>query len=276
LVRVEPFVYQKITAFKERVQMVNKINEIIESLNGVFDENQVKEYVTNELLNYYTKEEVDSAIADIDLSPYATKTYVDDAIDSIDFSPYATKTYVDDAIDDIDLTPYATNDRVNNEVETLDNKIDNKQNLISVTKPIKISDNNIGFEDLKFSSRTVDKWYQDVGIGSTGIGTLSTDVLLIIMYDSYNRLFAYLPKGTPVKSNSFLTFYGTNGVVEILYSSIFTSQNSVQGYKRNIFSSDHTDYISLSIESRNDVAQTSFRKYNSIKDEQNSICMMYR
>ena len=277
MVRVEPFIYQKITAFKERVQMVNKINEIIESLNGVFDESQVKEYVTNELLNYYTKSEVDEAIADIDFTPYATKDYVYNAIADIDFTTYATKDYVDDAIEDIDFTPYATNVRVDNEVETLDDKIDTKQDLISVTNPIKLSNNNIGFENLKFSSRTVDKWYQDVGLGSTGTGTLNTDVLLIIMYDNYNRVFAYLPKGTPVKNNSFITFYGTSGIIELGFPSIFTSSAyGLQGYKRNISSQDKGDYISLSIESRNDAAQTSFNKYNSINEVLNSVCMMYR
>lgn len=138
MVTVEPFFYQKTTAFKERVQMINKINEIIESLNGVFDEEQVKEYVANELLNYYTKEEVD------------------DAIDSIDLSPYATKTYVDDAIDSIDLSPYATNERVDDEVETLDDKIDTKQDIVSAVSPIGISNNEISIDSSKIIESATD------------------------------------------------------------------------------------------------------------------------
>ena len=33
MVIIQPFDYEKITAFKERVQIVNKVNEIIEYLN---------------------------------------------------------------------------------------------------------------------------------------------------------------------------------------------------------------------------------------------------
>ena len=108
--------------------MVNKINEIVESLNGVFDEEQVKEYVTNKLLNYYTKEEVDTAIAEIDLSPYATKVYVDDAIDSIDFSPYAT------------------NERVDNEVQIIDDILNSKLDISIIEPSNKLS----VLEDNKF------------------------------------------------------------------------------------------------------------------------------
>lgn len=151
MVRVEPFVYQKITAFKERVQMVNKINEIIESLNGVFDENQVKEYVANELLNYYTKEEVDDAIDSIDLSPYATNVRVDNEVETI-------------------------NDRVDKEVETLNNKIDLKQNILSVGDGLELINDvlNLGNWVLDISEDWT-KYYDDT------TKTMLKDVLIFLV-----------------------------------------------------------------------------------------------
>lgn len=195
MVRVEPFIYQKITAFKERVQMVNKINEIVESLNGVFDENQVKEYVANELLNYYTKEEVDTAIADIDFSPYATKVYVDDAIDSID------------------LTPYATNERVNEEVETLDNKIDTKQNILNVGNGLDLNNDNLSLKD--FVIYPSNNWSNLITL-QYGDLTVSNDLIIEIFNSNIGiQEFIYMPKGSYKGiSQKFITktsgVYGTN------------------------------------------------------------------
>ena len=134
--------------------MINKINEIIEKINSGdigLTEDQVREIITTELSDYYTKEEVDDAIDDIDLTPYATKTYVDDAIDSID------------------LTPYATNERVTNEVETLDNKIDEEvQNLdsekIDIHKENNLTDSNDTIYTLKKAIKLFNPT-SDYGVG---------------------------------------------------------------------------------------------------------------
>lgn len=44
MVRVEPFVYQKTTAFKERVELANKLNEIIKIFNDVDIESKINEF----------------------------------------------------------------------------------------------------------------------------------------------------------------------------------------------------------------------------------------
>lgn len=64
--------------------MVNKINEIIESINSGLDPEEVLRIVRTELENYYTKEEVDDLIASIDLSGYYTKTEVDVIADALE------------------------------------------------------------------------------------------------------------------------------------------------------------------------------------------------
>ena len=71
MVRVEPFFFQMMTAFKERLQMANKINEIIDVLNnGTMDEETVRAMIEEELLNYYprsevyTKTEVDTSLSE--------------------------------------------------------------------------------------------------------------------------------------------------------------------------------------------------------------------
>jgi len=211
MVTVEPFFYQKTTAFKERLQMINKINEIVESLNGVYDANQVREYVSNELLKYYTKEEVDNAIA------------------SIDFTPYATKTYVNDAIDSIDLTPYATNERVNEEIETLDNKIDTKQNILSVSNGLELSNDNLSLKD--FVVYPSNNWSNIIKL-EYGNFTVTTDCIIQLVDSNLGiQTFIYIPKG-----NYNGTVYHT--IFNVLETS-GTNIKSIDFYKLAVFLSSN-------------------------------------
>ena len=78
-----------------------------------------------EIAELATKEYVDSAINNVDLSGYATKTYVDSAVSNIeipevDLSNYATKTYVDSAINNVDLSGYATTEYVDSAINNVD------------------------------------------------------------------------------------------------------------------------------------------------------------
>ena len=90
------------TAFKERIQVVNKINEIIEKVNAGLDPAEVLAIVRAELENYYTKEEVDDLIASIDFTPYYTKTEVDAIVSRIDGDVDALEGRMDTAEGDID------------------------------------------------------------------------------------------------------------------------------------------------------------------------------
>lgn len=118
---------------------------------------KINDLVGFDLYDYYTKDEVNQLIGEIDLSAYAKKTdipsldgyaketYVDNAIAAIpetdlsnyytktetnsainnakpDLTPYVTKTYVDDAIDGItipSLDGYATEDYVNDAIANI-------------------------------------------------------------------------------------------------------------------------------------------------------------
>ena len=72
---------------------------------------KIDKLVGIDLSNYYTKEEVDAALAgvDVDLSNYYTKAETDAAINAAkpDLTGYATEKYVDDAVAAVDLTDYA-------------------------------------------------------------------------------------------------------------------------------------------------------------------------
>lgn len=122
MVNVQPFVFQHVTAFKERLQLANKINEMIAVLNNTMDPEEVLAIVRAELVNYYTKEEVDDLIAGIDLSPYYTKTEVDGIIDGVQDS-------IDVITDDVDALE------------------ENKQNVLTPVAPITIEDNAISLKD---------------------------------------------------------------------------------------------------------------------------------
>ena len=87
----------------------NKIEGIdltpYETIKGASDKYQPKgNYLTEHqsLENYYTKDEVDAALEDVDLSNqlenYATKEYVDGKIDELDLTGFAKKSDVDSAV----------------------------------------------------------------------------------------------------------------------------------------------------------------------------------
>lgn len=96
----------------------------LENSHGVTTE-YVATKIEAELADYYTKEQTDAKLKniDVDLSEYATIKYVDNAIanapgggGSVDLSDYATKAYVNNAVAnveaDVDLTNYTTFDDV--------------------------------------------------------------------------------------------------------------------------------------------------------------------
>lgn len=83
---------------------------------------------TSVLGDYYTKSEVDNAVANVkvDLTGYATEEYVRNQIDEIpdvDLTGYATEQYVQDQIDaipEVDLSDYATKQNLQDAIEAID------------------------------------------------------------------------------------------------------------------------------------------------------------
>lgn len=180
MVNVQPFVFQHVTAFKERLQLANKINEMIAVLNNTMDPEEVLTIVRAELVNYYTKEEVDDLIAGIDLSPYYTKTEVDGIIDGVQDS-------IDVIADDVDALE------------------ENKQNVLTPVAPISIDDNSISLND--FTEVTDTDWssYGSAVFDAEGHGrwtvTIPKDILLVSAYNgvsNYNPVLAQtlIRKGT--------------------------------------------------------------------------------
>lgn len=107
--------------------MVDKINEIIESVNAGLDPEEVLAIVRTELENYYTKEEVDDLLSQIDLSLYYTKTEVDTIISRVDGDVDALEGRMDTAEDDIDTLETGKQD-----VLTVGDGIDITSDVISL------------------------------------------------------------------------------------------------------------------------------------------------
>ena len=126
MVNVEPFIFQKVTAFKERLQMVDKINEIIEVVNDMdIDPEQIQAMIEEALGDYYTKEEVDELFANIDFSPYYTKTEVDAIVDGVEDR-------IQVAEDDIDALEIS------------------KQDVLTAGDGIDITNNTVSLSDREF------------------------------------------------------------------------------------------------------------------------------
>lgn len=85
MVRVEPFIFQMVTAFKERLQLADKLNEVIDVLNNIeIDPEQIREIVETMLGDYYTKTEVDEIIASLPITNVYTKTEVDSIVGAVE------------------------------------------------------------------------------------------------------------------------------------------------------------------------------------------------
>lgn len=131
MVNVEPFIFQKVTAFKERLQMVDKINEIIEAVNtSLLSPDEIRQMIENELTDYYDKAEIDQMFSTIDFSPYYTKTEVDAITDAIEDRVQTNE-------DDI-----ATLETAKQDVLTAGTNIDITNNVISLGEwePVPLSE----------------------------------------------------------------------------------------------------------------------------------------
>lgn len=138
MVNVEPFIFQKVTAFKERLQMVDKINEIVDTINtSVIGPDEIRQIVENELTDYYDKAEIDQMFSTIDFSPYYTKTEVNAIISRVDGDVDAVEGRLDTAEDDIDALETNKQD-----VLTAGTNIDITNNVISLSEwePVPLSE----------------------------------------------------------------------------------------------------------------------------------------
>lgn len=147
MVNVEPFIFQKVTAFKERLQMVDKINEIIDAVNSLdIDPEQIQAMIEEALADYYTKEEVDELLANIDFSPYYTKTEVNAIVSRVDGDVDAVEGRLDTAEGDIDALEI------------------NKQDVLTAGDGIVIDNNEVALKGWKMVP--LDEWanlFEDLG-----------------------------------------------------------------------------------------------------------------
>ncbi len=141
MVNVEPFVFQMVTAFKERIQMVSKINEVIDALNETLDPEEVRTIVTEMLSDYYNKEEIDEMFDSIDFSPYYTKTEVNAIVDRIDGDVDTVEGSVASLADRMDDAETEL-DNLGGRMSTAEGDIDNletsKQNVLTAGEGIQI------------------------------------------------------------------------------------------------------------------------------------------
>lgn len=89
---IEPLEYTENTAFKERKQIITKVNEIIYQCNNFDTDISDKADKTD----VYTKSQIDTKLSDkADKTDTYTKTQVDDLINNIDLDDYYDKTEID-------------------------------------------------------------------------------------------------------------------------------------------------------------------------------------
>ena len=127
---IEPLEYTENTAFKERKQIITKVNEIIYQCNNfdtdisdkadktdVYTKSQIDTKLSDKAdkSNTYTKSQVDNLIDNIDLDDYYNKSQIDTKLsDKADKTDTYTKTQVDNLIDNIDLDDYYNKTQIDN------------------------------------------------------------------------------------------------------------------------------------------------------------------
>lgn len=151
--------------------MVNKINEIIESINSGLDPAEVLRIVRTELENYYTKEEVDDLIANIDLSPYYTKTEVDAIVSRVDGDVDAVEGRLNTAEGDIDALEI------------------NKQDVLTAGDSIDITNNTVSLSDWEFVP--FNEWTSLMEKYSTNGVKVKEDILLFLNFMPVSDKYKY-------------------------------------------------------------------------------------
>lgn len=187
MVKVEPFVYQKMTAFRERIQMVDKINEMIEVLNeGGVDPEEVRAIVTEELSNYYDKAEIDDMFENIDFSPYYTKTEVNTIVERIDGD-------VDAVEGDVD----ALEGRMDTAEGDIDNLETNKQNNLTVGQGLSLTNDEIdlsGWEVVPLA-----EWSNLFDLVGTTWLKAKEELVMQYVVDGSTENCIFFPKGMQVE-----------------------------------------------------------------------------
>jgi len=201
MVNVEPFIYQKMTAFRERIQMVDKINEMIEVLNNGIDSEEVRAIITEELSNYYDKAKIDEMFDAIDFSPYYTKTEVNTIVTRIDGDVDAVEGKVNTAEGDID--------NLEGRMDTAEGDIDdlkaNKQNNLTVGHGLSLVNDKIDLSGWEVIPKAEWNNYYD----STNNCT-TEDIMVIIRTGNYAPIPGIMRKGIRDPVNIHLESKATN------------------------------------------------------------------
>lgn len=178
MVIIEPFEYQKITAFKERVQIISKVNEIVDAINNGdigIQEDEVITLIENKLLNYYTKAEVDDAIASIDLSDFYTKSETNGMLSlKRDISDSYNKT-------EVDTKDTALGNRIDSCEDSISDLETNKQDVLTPVAPIEIDENknlSINNQDVIINGKSHSSFFK------IKAGQLGSQELRIVYDDS--------------------------------------------------------------------------------------------
>lgn len=196
MVNVEPFIFQKVTAFKERLQMVDKINEIIDAVNSMdIDPEQIQAMIEEALADYYTKEEVDELFANIDFSPYYTKTEVDVITDALDDRLQVAEGDID-ALEsnvytksEVDTITDAIEDRVQTNEDDIATLETSKQDVLTAGDGIDITNNTVSLSDWEFVP--FDEWTSLMETYSTNGVKVKEDILLFLDYMPPNDSYKY-------------------------------------------------------------------------------------
>lgn len=135
MVIIQPFEYEKTTAFKERVQIANKVNEIIDLFNELDIESKIN--IFNEEIEIINGKiaEIDSKIVEVDNAVAVVEGY-NTRLTSVENESVS----LDARLDNLEPRVTATENK-NNEQDTQISSI--VSNVTNLTNRVTISENNI-------------------------------------------------------------------------------------------------------------------------------------
>lgn len=196
------------TLAKAFIAFANEIKD------NVYTEEQVRDYVTSVLLNYYTKEEVDEAIAAIDLSDFYTKSETDGMLAlKRNIADSYNKTETDNLLNlKRDISDSYSKTEIDTKEDNISDRIDyleeNKQNILTPISPIVLDSDSISLKG--FSSYTATDWTSLIRNNSTDGFYFAKDVYLVITgygdYGQYHARVLFL-------KDSYYRKYNEHGIV---------------------------------------------------------------
>lgn len=136
-------------------------------LSGYPTTEEMNAAISSALSTVYTKSEVDTLLANIDLSNYYTKAQVDALIANIDFSNYYTKSQIDTMFANIDLSDYYTKTQVDTALALKQDLLVSGTSIKTINNISLLGEGNISIADGVDGKSAYQLWLDEGNTGTT-------------------------------------------------------------------------------------------------------------